>query len=273
MATSPFEDPARNTHLGPSAAGWLEIGDHRLYWERYGDSEAPPVVLLHHGLGSIRSWRRQIPAFAAAGWQVIAYDRWGYGRSDPRPGFEEGYLLDDTREAVALLDALNLPRVSLVGHSDGGTIALLMAAENPERVERMVVVAAHIYIEPEVMDGLRGILERASKPPLATALQREHGERAAALVEAWAGHWLNAKETTLSMQHMLPKISCPTLVIQGELDEHATPQHAIDIAEGVRHGRLWLIPGVYHMPPHEIPENFNRQVLVFLGGGLDEDAE
>jgi pimeloyl-ACP methyl ester carboxylesterase len=54
------------------------------------------------------------------------------------------------------------------------------------------------------------------------------------------------------------------MVVQGELDEHATPQHAVDIAEGVQRGSLWLIPEVKHMPPHEIPEVFNQQVLQFL---------
>jgi len=138
MGTSPSRESARHQAPAPASVGRTMIRGHHLYWERYGDPEAPAMVLLHHGLGSIHSWRRQIPAFASAGWQVIAYDRWGYGRSDPRPGFEAGYLLQDMHEAIELLEALGLARVSLVGHSDGGTIALLMAAEYPERVERMV---------------------------------------------------------------------------------------------------------------------------------------
>lgn len=74
------------------------------------------------------------------------------------------------------------------------------------------------------------------------------------------GNW----PQNLDMRERLPKITCPTLVIQGELDEHATPQHAVDISEGVQKGQLWLIPDIHHMPPHEIPEEFNAGVLRFL---------
>jgi pimeloyl-ACP methyl ester carboxylesterase len=63
-------------------------------------------------------------------------------------------------------------------------------------------------------------------------------------------------------------VVCPTLVIQGELDGHATQQHARDIAASVRQGTLWLIPAVHHMPPDEIPHVFNRRLLSFLEPAL-----
>jgi len=139
--------------------GFFEINGHKLYWEQYGANDAPVLLLLHHGLGSIRSWRRQIGAFANAGWRVIVYDRWGYGRSDfvydrwgygrsdYRPQFDEFFLLKDAEETHALLNHLDIHRLSLLGHSDGGSIALLMAAERPDLIERMVVVAAHISLD------------------------------------------------------------------------------------------------------------------------------
>ncbi len=248
----------------PAASGMLALDDHRLYWERYGNRSHPCLLLLHHGLGSIRSWRRQIPAFLEAGWQVLVYDRWGYGRSDVRSIFQHAYLAQDAEEAIALLDEQGVEKVTLVGHSDGGSIALLMAAQHPERVQALVVVAAHIYFEPKMVTGLAGIAQAAIDSALIGGLEREHGQRARGLLHAWVEHWQAPESQSLDMRGMLPAISSRTLVIQGELDEHATARHAIDIAEGVQQGDVWLIPDVGHMPPHEIPETFNQRVLEFL---------
>lgn len=258
------------TRTSPAGAltGRFEVSGHQLYWELHGAPDRPVVMFLHHGLGSVRAWRRQIPACEDGGWRVLAFDRWGYGRSDPRPRFDPGFLLQDADETLGLMDALGLGRIAIVGHSDGGTIGLLLAASHPERVERLVVAAAHIYREQATLDGLFTILASAQEPPLKASLQREHGDRWLSLVQAWVGHWTQPEMEGLSLLGELPKVVCPTLVIQGELDEHATHQHARDIAAGVRQGTLWLIPGVHHMPPNEIPHEFNRRLLSFLEPAL-----
>lgn len=271
MATSHSNEilpPAEFPSLNPRDHGKLEIDGHRLYWERYGLAQDPCVLLLHHGLGSIRSWRRQIPAFVAAGWQVVVFDRWGYGRSDRREEFEHAYLVNDRDEAFRLLDALGVEQLALVGHSDGGSIALLMACEQPQRISAMVVVAAHIYVEPKMEAGLDLIAQMGTNAAFLAGLKREHGDRTEDLIHAWLKHWRSAGTQSLSMRDRLLEIRCPTLVIQGELDEHATPQHAIDIANGVQQGSLWLIPSVKHMPAHEIPEVFNQHVLEFLADSI-----
>ena len=256
----------------PGDQGFYEINGHKLYWQQYGAIDAPVLLLLHHGLGSIRSWRRQISAFTSAGWRVIVYDRWGYGRSDSRPRFDEFFLSKDAEEAFALLKHLGIQRLSILGHSDGGSIALLMASERPDLFERMVVVAAHIYFESKMLPGMDMISAASKQPPYSKVLVREHGTRAQQLVDSWVRHWMETDTLKLDMRERLPKITCPTLVIQGVLDEHATPQHAVDISEGVQKGKLWLIPDVHHMPPHEIPEEFNQGVLRFLANKRFSDT-
>ncbi|MGD8864579.1 MAG: alpha/beta hydrolase [Anaerolineales bacterium] len=255
---------AQNADKGAFESGTENINDHALYWERHGDPETGTILLLHHGLGSARSWRRQIPALSGAGWEVIAYDRWGYGRSDPRPGFSDRFLLEDAQEAFYLLDRLEVEDPALLGHSDGGTIALLMASMQPNRISKLIVVAAHIYYEDKMRAGLQLIAKQAQQPPLVTALKKEHGERAESLTKMWIDHWLQSDPTGIDMSDRLDQIHCPVLVIQGELDEHASPQHAEDIAHGVKQGELWLVPEIAHMPPHEIPEQFNQRVVNFL---------
>ncbi|MCK4975347.1 MAG: hypothetical protein KAS36_00265, partial [Anaerolineales bacterium] len=73
-----------HTHI--ASRNSVNINGHGLYVEVYGPSGAPAVVLLHHGLGSLRSWKTQISALAAD-YRLIIYDRWGYGKSDARSYF------------------------------------------------------------------------------------------------------------------------------------------------------------------------------------------
>ncbi len=264
MATSRFSQHA--DALMVQSDGMIQIDGHRLYYQRFGMPASEVVLFLHHGLGSTRSWRRQIAQFTEAGFELLLYDRWGYGRSEQRSGFQTGFLTQGAEEAIATLDALGLERVHVVGHSDGGTIGLLMAAGWPGRVISLVVIAAHIYYEPKMLDGLLGIQANVRRPPLSTALEREHGKRAQQLAQAWIEHWLQSDLHELDMKDRLGEIACPTLVIQGEFDEHATERHARDIAEGVQSGQLWLVPGAGHMPMHESPDLFNQAVIDFLRG-------
>jgi pimeloyl-ACP methyl ester carboxylesterase len=163
-----------------------------------------------------------------------------------------------------LLDGLDIERACFLGHSDGGSIAIILAANHPERMTKMILVAAHIYVEPKMEGGLRSIEAAAAVPPFSTTLKREHRDRAQDLVKAWLSCWLGHGFITLDLREELCKVQCPTLVIQGEEDEHATIQHARNIAAGIKGSALWLIPGVGHMPMHEIPGAFNQRILAFL---------
>ena len=92
----------------PEESGFQQINGHHLYWEQYGPSTGEKIILLHHGLGSIRSWKRQIPALVSEGYSVFLHDRWGYGRSDPRQEFETRFLHNDAQETLTLLQSLGI---------------------------------------------------------------------------------------------------------------------------------------------------------------------
>jgi pimeloyl-ACP methyl ester carboxylesterase len=251
-----------------SEAGYTKIRGHRLYWELHGPNQGPVLVLLHHGLGSIRSWRKQVAFFSQQGWQVLAFDRWGYGRSDSRPSFGADFMQRDAGEALELLEALGIERAAFLGHSDGGTISLMIAANNPHLVEKLVLIAAHIYWEPKTVASIREIRGAADDPAMMKAWQREHGEKGAALVKSWADGWLQQEMTSLNLVGELPRIGCAALVIQGEEDEYATAAQAHKLAEGIADAELWMIPGAGHMPSLEIPKALNKKVLSFLGSPI-----
>jgi pimeloyl-ACP methyl ester carboxylesterase len=231
-----------------------------------GSLEGPAVVLLHHGLGSTRAWRRQVPALAAAGYRVVVYDRWGYGKSDPRPALSPPCFEDDQSDLLALLDHLNIKRAALIGHSDGGTIAMYFAAAHPERVACLVAIAAHIYVEPKVDVGMFDIRQTfENDADFRRSFQRVHGDQYQQVFDNWFNGWVKPENMAWDMRPVLRQIRCPALVIQGLKDEHATPQHAEDIAAVITGAELWLAPDVGHILQRDAARELNKKLLGFLG--------
>ncbi len=246
------------------------IRGHNLYYEIGGPEKGTAVVLLHHGLGSTRAWRLQVPVLAAAGYRVLAYDRWGYGASDARSSLSMPYFEEDLEDFSALVAQLGLERFSLVGHSDGGTIALYIASRWPQRVRSLVTVAAHVYIEPKMVPALPALRDQFERSEvLRMGLGRVHGEKYNALFYSWIDGWTQERYRDWDMRPLLSGITCPALVVQGELDEHATPQHARDLAAALPGAELWLVPGAHHMLPQDNADIFNPRLVNFL----DEDKK
>ena len=243
----------------------VSLNGHRLNIEGRGPEDGLPVILLHHGLGSVKSWKAQIPALAEAGYRVIAYDRWGYGGSDPREQLSLPYFEEDLCDLETLLNNFGLDRVALVGHSDGGTISLYYAAQYPARVACMVITAAHIYVEPKMIPGIQGIQQAFTHDKrMRAGLKHLHGDKVNAVFQGWYQGWMKPEIMDWDIRSLLGSITCPTLVVQGIDDEHATPKHAEDIASAIPGAELWLEPGAGHMLPQDIPEEFNRKVISFL---------
>jgi len=95
-------------------------------------------------------------------------------------------------------------------------------------------------------------------------LRRAHGDKFEAVFDYWYSGWIRPENLGWDMRPVLNRIACPTLVVQGLEDEHATPQHARDLAAGIPGAELWLVPGARHMFPQEQPEMFNQRLLAFL---------
>jgi pimeloyl-ACP methyl ester carboxylesterase len=243
----------------------LNVNGHSIYYEAYGPPAGPAVILLHHGLGTLNAWEEQIPAFIDAGLRVIAYDRWGYGKSDPRPRLALPYFEDDLDDLLALLQTLEISTASLVGHSDGGTLSLYFAEKYPQRVERMVIVAAHIYVEPTMVPGIEGLRAAIEQEPkFQEGMCRAHGDKWQQVFWNWYTGWVNEATLSWDMRSLLHRITCPVLVVQGLQDEHATPRHAEDLASAIPAGELWLVEGSAHMLPRDLPQPFNQRVMEFL---------
>ena len=193
------------------------------------DPAVPALVFLHEGLGSITQWTGRgidVPAqlAAATGGRALVYDRQGYGLSDPlTTPRHPRYLHDEAWQVLpAVLDAAGIDRAVLIGHSDGGSIALLFAAEYPGHAAGVVCEAAHVIVEDVTLDGIRaarGVFE-SPRSRLKTALGRHHGDRTDAVFAAWADAWLSPEFAAFDLCDQLPRISAPVLAIQGDGDEY-----------------------------------------------------
>ena len=118
------------------SAGWFEHGTSRIYYEESGTGD--PVLLLPGFAGSIEEFSALRQALLAAGYRVIAADLPGSGRSQPQPrSYTVSYFEEDARAFAALLDHLGTAPAHLLGFSDGGEVALLMAVLFPARVRSL----------------------------------------------------------------------------------------------------------------------------------------
>jgi len=116
------------------------------------------------------------------------------------------------------------------------------------------------------IQGIRRAFE--SDERFRTGFQRSHGDKYEAVFRNWYDGWHTPKALDWDMRPLLGNISCPALVIQGEEDEHAVPQHARDIAAGLPNAELWLVPGAQHMLPQENADVFNERVIAFFKRAL-----
>jgi pimeloyl-ACP methyl ester carboxylesterase len=218
---------------------------------------APTLVFLHEGLGSLSSWR-DFPSWlaTATGRAAIVYSRAGYGRSPKKPAPWPVEFMHE--EARALAEVIGGDEdVVLVGHSDGGSIALLYAAERP--VRGLMLEAPHVFVEDKTVQSIAALGDDV-REQLA-----KHHDHAAELFDAWRDVWLRPEFRQWNIEACLARVRAPTLVIQGEDDEYGTTAQVDAIARqlGARCQTL-LLPECGHSPHREQPAKTLAAMTEFL---------
>ena len=210
----------------------------------------PPLLLLHEGLGCVSMWRHFPEKLAAAtGCRLIVWSRAGYGGSSPWPEARTPrYMHREAEEALpALLDALHIERPILIGHSDGGSIALIFAGAFPEVPRGVAVMAPHEFVEEETLTGIRAAREIWATTDMPHKLGRYHAD-AQRVFSDWNDTWLSPAFRDWNIEDYLPKIRCPVLALQGEDDEYATMSQIEVIAEQVPVTELLKLAQCGHSP-------------------------
>lgn len=273
---NPAATPAKDSAALRRSDGFIRVDGHSLYWQRLdppGSAGRLPILLLHEGLGSVAQWtRRGVDVAArlaeATGHPVLAHDRLGFGRSDPLPGPRGvDYLYKEGREALPrVLDALGIDRAGLVGHSDGGSIALIFAAAYPDRTAWVVTEAAHVVVEEETLAGIAAAHAafHAPESKLRAVLARYHGDKTDVTFANWAELWPTPGFRSFDMRDALPSIRCPVLAIQGAEDEYGTPAQLDAIKAGVSGPReTWVVPECRHAPHFEATDRVLPRIADF----------
>jgi len=253
----------------------IPVRGHRLAVRAVGNPKGtagppvPPLVFLHEGLGSIGQWR-DFPEALCARTEAsgFAYDRLGYGGSDPLPGPRTvRYLHEEALETLpVVLDALSLERPVLIGHSDGGTIALLFAAEHPDRVRGVITEAAHVFVEEETLRGIRQAVELYRTTDLRERLARYHGDKVDTVFFGWADTWLSPEFRGWNVESFLTLVSCPLLAIQGMGDPYGTPaQVEAIVRQAAGPAEALLVPDCGHVPHQQARERVLEAMARFIG--------
>ena len=213
----------------------------------------PTLLLLHEGLGSVSMWRHFPEKLAAAtGCRLIVWSRAGYGGSEPYPEPRTlRYMHREGEEMLpTLLEALNVERPILIGHSDGGSIALIFAGAFPEVPLGVAVMAPHEFVEAETLAGIRTARQVWDDTDWPHKLARYHRD-APRVFSDWNDCWLSPPFCDWNIEEYLPKIRCPVLAIQGEDDEYATMRQIEVIAEQVPGTELLKPPKCGHSPQRD----------------------
>lgn len=272
----------QGTDAGTAGAGPIEHVDidwagqrvgieHQwIHRDRFG---APLVIFLHEGLGSVRMWK-DFPARLcdALGWRGLVYSRVGYGGSrlhTPEQAWGLDFMHRQAHEVLpALLDALGIdPDVQppwLLGHSDGGSIALLYAARYPRRVAGLVVMAPHIVVEDLSVASISAARRAYLETDLRERLAKYHDDPDRAFWR-WNDIWLHPPFREWSIEDEIETIRCPVLAIQGVDDEYGTMAQIRGIARRVQQTQLVELADCAHSPHRDQPDAVIDEVRAFVG--------
>jgi pimeloyl-ACP methyl ester carboxylesterase len=245
----------------------LSIAGRELHYERYGNGlSGAPLVFLHEGLGSVELWR-DFPGNVAmlAHRPALVYSRHGNGWSGPLIGPRRpDYMHEEALETLPeVIEELVGSAPILVGHSDGASIAIVYAgAGHP--VAGLVLIAPHVFVEPETVRSISAIRDRFPDSEMAEKMSKYHSDHEATFY-GWADLWLSPEFRSWNIEEYLAGVHCPTLLIQGQADEYGTVGQLDAIERGSPSApeRL-MVPGAGHSPHLSDPDDVTDAVVGFI---------
>ncbi|MGE0332913.1 MAG: alpha/beta fold hydrolase [Ramlibacter sp.] len=234
---------------------------------------APPIVFLHEGLGSVAMWQGREGSWpqalcAATGRSGVVYSRRGYGQSDPvldvrgAGRLQPDYMHREAWEVLpALLGVLGVSRPVLVGHSDGGSIALLHASRHP--VQACIVMAPHVMVEDVSIRSIEQARVAYESGGLRERLARYHADVDTAFWQ-WNDVWLSSAFRAFDIREDCRRISAPVLALQGVDDAYGTMRQIEEIAPTQGPLRLQAIAACGHSPHRDQPAQVTELIARFV---------
>ncbi len=254
-----------NDERGPLTIEYKWVCAHRI--------DAPIALFLHEGLGSVSMWRDWPQQLCARlGMRGLIYSRPGYGQSSPRPHDRKwpvDFMSHQARDVLpALLDSLAIDdeerrRTWLIGHSDGGSIALLYASAFPGMLRGAVVIAPHVFVEDISVRSIAQAKLAYEQTDLRSKLSRYHADVDSAFY-GWNDIWLSPSFKAWNVVRELAAIDCPLLAVQAEDDHYGTMAQIEAIGRAVSGAQLCRLPEGGHSPHRDAAEALNDAVAAFV---------
>lgn len=245
-------DPAVPYGNNPAAGKFYDIRGIKLYCEIYGEGE--PLLLIHGNNGDISAFRQTIPYFAKE-YRVIAPDSRSQGKSkDPGKELTFEMMADDF---AALLDTLRIKSAYVIGWSDGGINALLLAMRHPDKVIKLASTGANLW--PDAAAFAPGVWQDFQKNYEAKHNQvwKTDKER-----NDWKLFLLDWSQPHVALAD-LKVIQCPSLIICGDHDMISI-DHTVQIFRHIPRAALWVVPQSGHGTLIDQRDEFNRVVDDFF---------
>lgn len=240
-----------------------------------------PLILVHGLADDHRAWRRTLPDLLLRH-RVLMYDLRGHGQTTL--GLPDGTLRQLGADLVALMDAIGIDRAAIAGFSLGGTIAMRVAIDHPERVGALALVATSSRVGRSASDWYRQRVEMVERndPHLRDTLDQDTADVYAESPDELEEGLLIRRQSTADprgygnacaamaalnaspLDPELDRITAPTLIIASDLDKHCPPKAAEIIAAGIKASRLEVIPGAGHPIPVEKPRELAHSMIAFL---------
>jgi len=251
QATSQTKIDLKKLGQNSEAGRYLNIRGFKMYYEEYGSGE--PLLFIHGNGGSIKSFKQQVNFFAGK-FKLILADSRAQGKSvDASDSLTYEMMADDFNE---LLNVLKIDSCNVIGWSDGGINALLLAMRHPKKVKKLVSTGANLWpdstaLDPWVFKDILNTYNKISDAPVTIASVNR---------KKTVGMML--REPHISLKD-LSNVSCPSLIIGGD-HEAILPIHTLLIAQSIPKSYLWIVPNSGHSTLVRYKEDFNKVVLDFL---------
>lgn len=251
---------------------YILIQNSSIYYKKVSPNKATnTLILLHDSLGCTVLWRDWLDILAQElNVNVLSYDRRGYGKSSvyqvPRL---IDYLEQEAEILNDLIDSLKLDKVHLFGFSDGASIATIYAGMFPNKINSLIVEGVHVLIEEETLNGVRQAQKILETTKIAQVLEKYHGVKVMDLYLAWTDTWLKESHQIWNIEHFIPEIKVPVLVIQGEFDEFGSLAQ-MDAFDKVSLSTVekYLVKGAAHTAHKEKKDEVFEKITSFINQNI-----
>jgi pimeloyl-ACP methyl ester carboxylesterase len=235
------------------AGKYIDVRGIKMYYEMYG--EGKPLLMIHGNGGSITAFEHNIPYFSKK-YQVIALDSRAHGKTiDPGDSLSFEMMADDE---AAFLDALHIDSAYVIGWSDGGINAILLAMRHPEKVIKFVSTGANLWPDSTAL------IPSLWKDEKNTFDKTDARNMNAAQKNKWKIFLLDWYQPNISLQQ-LHSIKCPALIVGGDHDLIRV-EHTVLIAQNIPKAYLWILPNSGHATLIEHKDEFNKKADDFFSG-------